>query len=420
MSHPDWLSTGLDHIWLPYTQMKTAPTPVAVARTHGATLELSDGRRLVDGVSSWWTSVHGYNHPRLKAAMIEQLEKMPHVMLGGLGHEAAYELAARLADLTPGDLSRTFFCESGSVAVEVAMKIAVQNGLNTGKGVKSKFLAFNGGYHGDTFATMAICDPEEGMHSLFGPALPRHFHLDLPTDEETDAILNDILRERTDIAAVIVEPLIQGAGGMRMHDAATLQRIRAACDRHGVILIFDEIFTGFGRTGEMFAADKAGVAPDIMTLGKALTGGVTPLAATVVSEKIYDAFHSEDAGKALMHGPTFTGHALACAVASASLDIIEETDALSKVRALEAAMETRLSPLRERPNIADVRVMGAVAAVELNHAFNVEKARAAFIERGVFIRPLGRVIYLTPSYVISEDELDVLTGAIGEVVGELA
>ncbi|MBB35542.1 MAG: adenosylmethionine--8-amino-7-oxononanoate transaminase [Hirschia sp.] len=419
MHNPDWLETGLNHIWLPYTQMKTAPTPVGVSHIEGVTLELTDGRKLVDGVGSWWTCVHGYNHPRLKAALIEQLDRLPHVMLGGLGHEPAYALATRLATLTPGDLNRSFFCESGSVAVEVAMKVAVQYWLNTGEGVRPKFLAFKGGYHGDTFATMSVCDPDEGMHSLFGEALPAQHIVDLPTDEASIAALNDTLAQNKDIAAVIVEPLIQGAGGMRMHDAATLRQIREACDRHNVILIFDEIFTGLGRTGDLFASIKSGVTPDIMTIGKALTGGITPLAAAVVSERIYAAFHDEDGSKALMHGPTFTGHALACAVAMASLDLIEETDAIGKVRKLEAELTSRLAPLRGRPNVAEVRVMGAVAAVELNHDFNVDDARAAFIARGTFIRPLGRVIYLTPSYTIQPEELSVLTEAISAIVDAL-
>ena len=400
--------------------MKTATTPVGVKRITGSTLELVDGRVLVDGVGSWWTCVHGYNNPRLVDALTEQLQHLPHVMLGGLAHEPAYRLASRIADLTPGDLNRSFFCESGSVAVEVAMKVAVQYWLNTGQGVRPRFVAFKGGYHGDTFATMSICDPDEGMHSLFGDALPQQYITDLPTDAETESKLDAILTENDDIAAVIVEPLIQGAGGMRMHDAQTLQRIRKACDKHNVLLIFDEIFVGLGRTGELFAAQKADVTPDIMTIGKALTGGITPLAAAIVSEQVYDAFHSEDGTKALMHGPTFTGHALACAVAMASLDLIEENKSLDLVRQLEKRLSERLAPLVDHALVADVRVLGAVAAVELNIDFDIDKARASFIDRGTFIRPLGRVIYLTPSYAITQDETDKLAKAITEFIQELA
>ena len=420
MPHPEWLESGLNHIWLPYTQMKTATTPVGVKRITGSTLELVDGRKLVDGIGSWWTCVHGYNHPRLVAALTEQVKHLPHVMLGGLAHEPAYRLATRLADLTPGDLNRSFFCESGSVAVEVAMKVAVQYWLNSNQGVRPKFLAFKGGYHGDTFATMSVCDPDEGMHSLFGDALPHQYIVDLPTDADRIARFESVLAKNNDIAAVMVEPLIQGAGGMRMHEAQTLQCIRAACDEHNVLLIFDEIFVGLGRTGALFAAEKAGVIPDIMTIGKALTGGITPLAATIVSDKVYDTFHSDEASKALMHGPTFTGHALACAVAMASLDLIEENNSLEKVQRLETSLEERLAPLREHTLVADVRIMGAVAAVELNIDFDIDKARAAFIELGAFIRPLGRVIYLTPSYTISDGEIDQLTLAITHIVKQLS
>ncbi len=412
MTDPAWLDEGLEHIWLPYAQMKTAPRPVPVRSTHGTRIVLHDGRELIDGIGSWWTAVHGYNHPYLLDAMRRQLEVMPHVMLGGLAHEQAYTLATRLAALAPGDLSKVFFCESGSVAVEVALKIAVQWWRNTTGQVRSRFLAFKGGYHGDTFVTMSVCDPEDSMHSLFGPALPSQYIAALPVDDGSAVDLDRMLDTHRDIAAVIVEPLLQGAAGMRMHDVETLRRIRAACDRHGVPLIFDEIFTGFGRLGGMFAATVSGVTPDIMTLGKALTGGVTPLAATIASRRIYEAFHSDDATKALMHGPTYMGHALGCAAANASLDLFEQEPRLEQVARIEQDLKSALEPLRDAPQVADVRIRGSVGAVELREAFDVQAMRRRFIDQGVFIRPIGKAIYLAPSYTIDAADLASLTAAI--------
>ena len=407
-----WYDAGLEHIWLPYAQMKTIPQPVSVTGTKGVRLLLEDGRELIDGVGSWWTSVYGYNHPALLHAAKSQLDRLPHIMLGGLAHEQAYRLAARLASIAPGDLSRVFFTESGSVAVEVAMKIAIQYFRNKFGETRTKFVSFLGGYHGDTLATMSVCDPEEGMHHMFSGALADQHVVPLPDTSETIHSLANLLTADRNIAAVIVEPLIQGAGGMRMHDLSVLKRLRHMCDDAGVLLIFDEIFTGFGRTGEMFAADRACVVPDIMCLGKALTGGVTPLAATIASEMIYSAFHSDDPGHALMHGPTFTGHAVACAVANAALDLFEDRALLSRVSDLEAALNADLAPIREHKNVAEVRVCGAVGAVELDCSFDIEPARAWFIDRGTFIRPLGRTVYLTPAYHIDRCSLSLLCKAI--------
>jgi len=416
MTDPVWLNDGRQHIWLPYAQMKTAARPVAVKATHDTRIILHDGRELVDGIGSWWTAVHGYNHPYLLEAVRSQLDVMSHVMLGGLAHEQAYRLAARLAEMLPGDLSKVFFCESGSVAVEVALKIAVQYWRNTTGAVRPKFLAFRGGYHGDTFATMSVCDPEDSMHALFGPALPRQYIANLPTDESRAGELDDLLARHDDIAAVIVEPLLQGAAGMRMHDVATLRRIRAACDRHGVLLIFDEIFTGFGRLGGMFAADVAGVVPDIITLGKALTGGISPLAATIASQRVYEAFHSDDFTKALMHGPTYMGHALGCAAANASLDLFEREPRLQQVAGIEAHFNATLGPLRGLPQVADVRIRGSVGAVDMREAFDIQALRRRFIEQGVFIRPMGKTIYLAPAYTIGAEDLMTLTAAIVRTV----
>ncbi|MEE2878203.1 MAG: adenosylmethionine--8-amino-7-oxononanoate transaminase [Pseudomonadota bacterium] len=415
----DWFKQGLEHIWLPYAQMKTLPDPSAVRSTDGSTLIMEDGRQLIDGVGSWWTSVHGYNHPSLLKAAHQQLDQMPHVMLGGLAHQQAYRLAARLAQLTPGSLSKVFFTESGSVAVEVAMKVAVQYAMNRTGERRTRFVSFKGGYHGDTFATMSVCDPEEGMHSLFAGVVPEQYVVEIPDTEEREAALEQVLESHDDIAGIIIEPLIQGAGGMRMHSPDVLKTIRQLADKHGVLLIFDEIFTGFGRTGEMFAANRAGVTPDILCLGKALTGGVTPLAATIATREVYAAFHTDSAGDALMHGPTFTGHAVGCAVANAGLDLFEQEPRLEQVRAMEQQLLDELGPLNDHPDVVDVRVCGSVGAVEMAIDFDIEAARRWFINRGTFIRPLGRVIYLTPSYVISAEALGQLTTAIADFAGSL-
>lgn len=420
MTDTDWLERGAAHLWLPYAQMKTAAKPRAAVMTDKTRIRLGTGETLIDGVSSWWTAAHGYNHPALTAAIAAQMQTMPHIMLGGLVHEQACRLATRLAAITPGDLSRVFFTESGSVAVEVAMKIAVQYWRNKTGAEKTRFVSFLGGYHGDTFATMSVCDPEEGMHALFAGAVTPQHHLGLPSTDETAARLDETLRAHDDIAAVIVEPLLQGAGGMLMHDDACLKRMRAICDAHKVLLIFDEIFTGFARTGAMFAAERAGVTPDIMVLGKALTGGVAPLAATLASSDVYAAFHDDDPEKALMHGPTFTGHALACAAANASIDLFEKEPRLRQVATIEAALKTAFDPLKDLPGVADVRVLGAVGAVEMENPFDIEQAREDFIADGVFVRPIGRVIYLAPAYVIEPDDLAVLTRAVAGRVHALS
>jgi len=408
----DWFTAGLEHIWLPYAQMRTLPAPVAISRTEGSRLYLADGRELVDGVGSWWTSIHGYNRPELLDAARAQLAQMPHIMLGGLAHEPAYRLAARLATITPGDLSRVFFTESGSVAVEVAMKIAIQYFRNTAGVSRTKFVSFLGGYHGDTLATMSVCDPDEGMHHMFRGALAEQYVVALPETRDQIRALETLLSTDKKIAAVMIEPLIQGAGGMRMHSPQVLKTLRRLCDQAGVLLIFDEIFTGFGRTGEMFAAARAGVTPDIMCLGKAITGGVTPLAATIASSKVYAAFHSDNPDHALMHGPTYTGHALACAVANAGLDLFADGSLLKRVKKLEASLTSALAPAKELDSVADVRILGAVAAIEMADAFPIEAARKWFIDQGTFIRPLGRTVYLSPAYGIGEDDLSRLTDAI--------
>ncbi|HEY6024823.1 MAG TPA: adenosylmethionine--8-amino-7-oxononanoate transaminase [Pseudolabrys sp.] len=417
---PDWFAEGLEHVWLPYAQMKTASAPLPVVRTHGARIVLADGRELIDGIASWWTACHGYNHPHIRRAVEAQLEQMPHVMFGGLAHEQPLRLARRLAALLPGDLTRVFFSDSGSVAVEVALKMATQYWINRGSPARTRFVSFRGGYHGDTAGAMAVCDPEVGMHGPLANMAPSHPVVALPRDEEMTLILDRVLERYIDeLAGIIVEPLVQGAGGMKFHDAATLRRLRALADKHDLLLIFDEIFTGFGRTGSMFACEQAGAAPDIMTLSKALTGGTLPLAATVATEKVFNAFWSDDPKKALMHGPTFMANALACAAANASLDLFEREPRLKQVGDIAVALDRGLAPCRGLARVKDVRVKGAIAAVELDRIDELNVLRARFVEQGVFVRPIGNVIYLTPAFTIAGDELKMLTNAVVRIVADL-
>jgi adenosylmethionine---8-amino-7-oxononanoate aminotransferase len=414
MTNPDWLN--LNHIWLPYTQMKKAELPVPVVSASGVRLHLADGRELIDGISSWWTACQGYAHPHILQRVREQLEKMPHIMFGGLAHEPAYKLAARLAAMLPGDLNHVFFSESGSVAVEVALKMAVQFWLNQGER-RTKIVSFRGGYHGDTFATMSICDPEEGMHKLFRGVVPEQFVVDLPATQANREALERLLSEKAkEIAAVIVEPLVQAAGGMRFHDASVLVELKKLSQQHNVLLIFDEIFTGFGRTGSMFACEQSGVSPDIICLGKALTGGTIPLAATVATDKVFNAFLSSDADAALMHGPTYMAYPLGCAAANASIDLFESEPRLKHVRAIEAQLAEELAPCRKSPGVRDVRVRGAIGVVQMDAPVDAIRLRSRFVDKGCWIKPFGDVIYLTPPFVIEPNDLSKLTRAIVEEV----
>jgi adenosylmethionine-8-amino-7-oxononanoate aminotransferase len=417
---PGWYAEGLSHLWLPYTQMKTRRPPLAVVATHGSRIVLADGRELIDGIASWWTACHGYNQPHIRQAVERQLAAMPHVMFGGAVHEQAATLAHRLAAMLPGDLDHVFFSDSGSVAVEVALKMALQFWSNRRVKGRTRFIAFKDGYHGDTTGAMAASDSEDGMHALFAGLLPEHHLVDLPDSDERHAALDALLAQRAgDIAGIIVEPLVQGAGGMKFHDAAVLKRLRALADKYDVLLIFDEIFTGFGRTGAMFACEAAGVVPDIITLSKALTGGTVGLAATIATREVFDAFWSDDPAKALMHGPSYMANALACAAANASLDLFEREPRLPQVAAIAAQLERELVPCREFPGVKDVRVMGAIGVVEMERIADLVALRACFVEEGAFIRPFGNVIYLTPAFTIAPDELSQLTGAIAKVIRSL-
>jgi adenosylmethionine-8-amino-7-oxononanoate aminotransferase len=415
---PAWLTKGAAHVWRPYCQMKTAPAPLAVARTEGCRIILEDGRSLVDGVASWWTACHGYNHPHIREAVIRQLERAPHVMFGGLAHEPAYRLATRLAALLPGELDHVFFAESGSVAVEIAMKMALQYWINRGVSGRTRFLSFLGGYHGDTLATMTVCDPDEGMHSLFAGVMPAQHIAPLPRDGASEASLEAVLaRHGHEIAAILVEPRVQGAGGMLLHDDQVLARLRRIADAHGTLLIFDEIFTGFGRTGDLFACSGSGVTPDIVTLSKALTGGTLPLSAAIASRKLFEAFWSDDAGAALMHGPTYMANPLACAAANASLDLFETGAWSADVARINRGLAEGLAPCRALPGVVDVRTLGAIGVVEFAAPVDVGGLCARFAAEGAWIRPMGKVVYLTPPLVIGEAELALLTGAIRKGLG---
>lgn len=415
---PAWYEAGLPHVWLPYAQMKTASPPLPAARTQGSRIVLADGRELIDGIASWWTSCHGYNHPHIRAAVEHQLALMPHVMLGGLVHEQALTLARRLSALMPGDLDRVFFSESGSVAVEIAIKMAVQFWRNRGYPARRKLLTFKGGYHGDTTGAMSISDPGTGMHQAFASLLPEHLIIELPTDEKTAADFARFIDAHADeLAGLVVEPLVQGAGGMRFHDPQVLRLLLEAAVRYELLLICDEIFTGFGRTGTLFAFEAAGIVPDIVTLSKALTGGTLPLAATIARTKIFDTFWSDDPAQALMHGPTYMANALGCAAANASLDLFEQEPRLAQVKEIAARLEQDLAPCRGLSGVTDVRVRGAIGVVELERIDDLERLRARFAGEGTFIRPFGSIVYLTPAFTIGEEDLARLTSAIVRVVG---
>ena len=406
-----------ENLWLPYRQAQTAPTPQVATRTEGSRIFLDDGRSLIDGISSWWTACHGYNHPAIAAAVSAQLTEMPHVMLGGLVHEQARRLASRLAAALPGDLGHVFFSESGSVAVEVGMKIAVQHWLNRGIHGRTRFLSFRHGYHGDTFAAMSVCDPEEGMHRVFGELVAGQLIVDLPRTSEGLADFDRMLaRHRDELAGVILEPLIQAAGGMKFHSPEILAGIAEAAARHGVLLLLDEIATGFGRAGSLFACEQAGVSPDVIMLSKALTGGTLPLAATVASEEVYSVFLSETFEHALMHGPTFAGNALACAAANASLTLFETEPRLAQVAAIEEQLTEELAACRGLAHVIDVRVKGATGVVQLDRVPDLDALREAFVGENVWVRPFNDVVYLMPPFVISPDELEALTRAVYGVV----
>ena len=406
-------------VWLPYNQMQISSPPVRVRATKGVELHLEDGRVLIDGISSWWTACHGYNHPAIRAAVAKQHEQMPHVMLGGLIHRPVEQLAERLAALLPGELNHCFFSESGSVSVEVALKMAIQFWLNQGRSGRHRFVSFRYGYHGDTAGAMSVCDPEEGMHSLFAGLLPQQLNVDLPRSPAQLADFEAFLQQHLEqTAGVIMEPLVQAAGGMKFHSPEVLAGIAEICARHDVLLILDEIATGFGRTGTLFACEQAGIVPDIITLSKALTGGTLPLAVTVATGRVFRGFLADDPEQALMHGPTFSGNPLGCAAALASLELFETEPRLDQARAMEAKLASGLASCSDLPGVVEARARGAIGAVQLARAPNLDRLRNRFVELGVWVRPFGDVVYLMPALNIDDPSLERLTDAVNQVVRE--
>lgn len=425
-------STNLEfdaaHIWHPYTSVAHPPVLHEVDSASGVRLTLADGRQIVDGMSSWWSTIHGYNHPRLNQAAREQLDKMSHVMFGGLTHEPAINLAKRLIEITDDSLQYVFLADSGSVSVEVAIKMAIQHWFAQGKTHKQRLLTIRNGYHGDTFGAMSACDPVNGMHSMFDNVLPKHLFAPAPEcqrDEDwqdTDiAEFRALIDERHhELAAVILEPLVQGAGGMRMYCPEYLRQVRALCDQHGVLLIFDEIATGFGRTGSLFAYQQAGIVPDILCLGKALTGGYMTLAATICNQKVADGIAADGNG-VLMHGPTFMANPLACRVAVESIDLLMASDWQNNVANIAQQLEAELRPYEQHEIVKEVRVKGAIGVVELNQPLDdcMDWLPEFIVEQGVWIRPFRTMIYIMPPYIINETDLRLLTSAIGHMLVEI-
>lgn len=415
------------HVWHPYTSFTTPGMVTPVSHAQGVKLYLADGNELIDGMSSWWSTLHGYNHPALNQAVIDQVGKMAHVMFAGITHEPAVKLASTLAQITPDGLNKVFFSDSGSVAVEVALKMAMQYWHAQGQAQRTTFLTLKRGYHGDTFGAMSVCDPHSGMHHLFHHALSHHLFAEAPScgfDEpfqETHIakFAQLIQQHRQKIAAVILEPVVQGAGGMRFYSPHYLRRVRELCDQHSILLIVDEIATGFGRTGKLFACEHAGISPDIMCIGKALTAGYITLAATLCNDKVSNGICSGDNG-VFMHGPTYMANPLACAVANASIDLLLNSDWQTAVTAIGQQMREELAPCKDFSYVTDVRVLGAIGVVELESAVNTGELMPLFIEQGVWVRPFGNIIYLMPPFIISKDDLSKLTSAVIKVVAKLA
>jgi len=411
------------HLWHPYASLPPTYPNIVIDCAEGIYIVTQDGTRLIDGMSSWWASVHGYNHPKLNAAMIEQLGKMAHVMFGGLTHQPAIDLGKKLLAIVPAGLDAIFYADSGSIAVEVALKMALQYQIAAKCPQKCQFASTNSGYYGDTWHAMSVCDPINGMHSLYGKQLPmQHFVAAPPLGFERDISqseydeLTDFFDKNSDkLAGFIIEPIIQGAGGMRFYSPEYLQLLRQLCNEHNVLLIADEIATGFGRSGKLFACEHADISPDIMTIGKALTGGYMTFAATLCTRKVAETISQSDY-PALMHGPTFMGNPLACAVACASIDLILSYDIEARTVNIQTIMEQQLAPAAKLDGVKEVRCLGAVAVIELNEAVDMPTFQTLLIENGIWVRPFGKLVYIMPPYVITDDELATLCQALLKVV----
>ena len=412
-------------VWHPYAPPAASPL-FAVERASGVRLVLEDGRELVDGMSSWWSTIHGYRHPHIEAALEAQIKKLPHVMFGGLTHEGAVRLCERLVERAPTGLSRVFLSDSGSVAVEIAIKMALQFWQSRGEPGRTRLLTLRGGYHGDTFGAMAVCDPVTGMHTLFEDALAKHVFAPRPERRFGEACsdadfapIEALVREHAEhLAGVILEPIVQGAGGMWFYSAGVLERLRALCDELGLLLVADEIATGFGRTGRYFACEHADVSPDILCVGKALTGGTMTMAATLASEDVARAMGEGEPG-VFMHGPTFMGNPLACAAANASLDLLEDGSWQERVSRIEAQLSDELEACRPLPAVKDVRVLGAIGVVELHEPVDMSVVQPAFVEEGIWIRPFGELVYTMPPFVTEPEDLRLITRGIHAVVGAI-